>query len=184
MAFKSNKKKCASTNDIFLFFALLFLFFLKGKEKQVAFDTEIVTVTNISPAEMDLDELSPDNFEKEPKLKKVILKIGTEGECLQSNGHSLSPDLAEENIEQEEETTIKAAENTYPIPPNLTDFNSWNPGWSSAFYGAECYNSEVYNYVKKLGKQKVNDSQNIEAKKVVSTLIFKADSNYFKIFPG
>ncbi|KYO42274.1 protein very KIND [Alligator mississippiensis] len=153
----------------------------KGKEKQVAFDTEIVTVTNISPAEMDLDELSPDNFEKEPKLKKVILKIGTEGECLQSNGHSLSPDLAEENIEQEEETTIKAAENTYPIPPNLTDFNSWNPGWSSAFYGAECYNSEVYNYVKKLGKQKVNDSQNIEAKKVeLEQLLMIETKNYRK----
>ncbi|XP_019411605.1 PREDICTED: protein very KIND [Crocodylus porosus] len=153
----------------------------KGKEKQVAFDTGIVPVTNISPTEMDLDELSSDNFEKEPKLKKVILKIGTEGKCLQSNGHSLSPDLAEENIEQEEETTIKAAENTYPIPPNLTDFNSWNPGWSSAFYGAECYNSEVYNYVKKLGKQKVNDSQNIEAKKVeLEQLLMIETKNYRK----
>uniref|UniRef100_A0A7M4FZS9 Kinase non-catalytic C-lobe domain containing 1 n=1 Tax=Crocodylus porosus TaxID=8502 RepID=A0A7M4FZS9_CROPO len=151
------------------------------KEKQVAFDTGIVPVTNISPTEMDLDELSSDNFEKEPKLKKVILKIGTEGKCLQSNGHSLSPDLAEENIEQEEETTIKAAENTYPIPPNLTDFNSWNPGWSSAFYGAECYNSEVYNYVKKLGKQKVNDSQNIEAKKVeLEQLLMIETKNYRK----
>ncbi|EMP42155.1 Protein very KIND [Chelonia mydas] len=86
------------------------------KESQVASDTKALPTTDISLAEMDLNELPLDNFEKEL---------------------------------------------------SSSDFQSCSPGWSSAFNGGECFSSEVYNYVKKLGKQEVNQSQNIDSKRVI-----------------
>lgn len=134
----------------------------------MASDTKALPTTDISLAEMDLNELPLDNFEKELRLQKVILRTEKGGSCLQSND-CLGPDFVEENREQEEETS----ENNYPVSPSSSDFQSCSPGWSSAFNGGECFSSEVYNYVKKLGKQEVNQSQNIDSKRVVSTLIYE-----------
>uniref|UniRef100_A0A452GMT0 Kinase non-catalytic C-lobe domain-containing protein 1 n=1 Tax=Gopherus agassizii TaxID=38772 RepID=A0A452GMT0_9SAUR len=148
----------------------------KGKERQVASDTKAMPTSDISWAEMDLDELPRDNFEKELRLQKVILRTEKSGSCLQSND-CLSPDFTEENREQEEETS----ENNYPVSPSSSDFQSCRPGWSSAFYGGECFSSEVYNYMKKLGKQEVNNSQNIDSKRVeLEQILMIETKNYRK----
>nr|XP_032629232.1 kinase non-catalytic C-lobe domain-containing protein 1 isoform X2 [Chelonoidis abingdonii] len=148
----------------------------KGKERQVASDTKAVPTTDISWAEMDSDELPRDNFEKELRLQKVILRTEKGGSCLQNND-CLSPDFTEENREQEEETS----ENNYPVSPSSSDFQSCRPGWSSAFYGGECFSSEVYNYMKKLGKREVNESQNIDSKRVeLEQILMIETKNYRK----
>ncbi|XP_074987085.1 kinase non-catalytic C-lobe domain-containing protein 1 isoform X3 [Caretta caretta] len=148
----------------------------KGKERQVASDTKAMPTTDISLAEMDLNELPLDNFEKELRLQKVILRTEKGGSCLQSND-CLGPDFVEENREQEEETS----ENNYPVSPSSSDFQSCSPGWSSAFNGGECFSSEVYNYVKKLGKQEVNQSQNIDSKRVeLEQILMIETKNYRK----
>ncbi|NXJ07353.1 KNDC1 protein, partial [Odontophorus gujanensis] len=100
---------------------------------------------------------------------------------LQSNGYYIGPDFAEENAEPEEEAVIKTAENSCLVPPNLPDFHGCSPGWSSAFYGAECFDSEVHSYMKSLGKQKSNESQSIDAKKVeLEQLLMMETKNYRK----
>ncbi|NXC42922.1 KNDC1 protein, partial [Penelope pileata] len=100
---------------------------------------------------------------------------------LQSNGCHTSPDFGEENVEPEEETMIKTAGNNYLVPPNPPDFHGCSPGWSSAFYGAECFDSEVHSYMKNLGKQKSSESQNIDAKKVeLEQLLMMETKNYRK----
>lgn len=125
---------------------------------------------NTSLAEMNFNEAPSDNFKEESSLQNTI-PIEKDEQCLQTNGYHIGPDFAEENAEPEEETVIKTAENSYLVPPNPPDFHGCSPGWSSAFYGAECFDSEVHSYMKNLGKQKSNESQSIDAKKVVSTLI-------------
>ncbi|NXC72256.1 KNDC1 protein, partial [Anhinga anhinga] len=100
---------------------------------------------------------------------------------LQSNGCCIGPGFTEENTEPEEETIIKVAGNSYLVSPNLSDFHSCSPGWSSAFYGAECFDSEVHSYMKNLGKQKSSESQNIDAKKVeLEQLLMMETKNYRK----
>lgn len=125
---------------------------------------------NASLAEMDFEESPLDNLKNELKLQNDI-PMEKEGQYLQNNSCCVSPGLAEENIEPEQETIIKIPGNSYLMSPNLPDFHGCSPGWSSAFYGAECFDSEVHSYMKNLGKQKSSESQNIDAKKVVSTLI-------------
>ncbi|NXA00595.1 KNDC1 protein, partial [Nesospiza acunhae] len=98
---------------------------------------------------------------------------------LQSNG--CGPGFAEENTSSVEQAMIKAAGNTYLASPNLPDFCGCSPGWSSAFYGAECFDSEVHSYLKNLGKQKSSESQNIDAKKVeLEQLLMMETKNYRK----
>ncbi|NXA42292.1 KNDC1 protein, partial [Eudromia elegans] len=100
---------------------------------------------------------------------------------LQSNDRCVGTDFAEENTEREKANMIKIAENSNLASPNLPDFHSCNPGWSSAFYGADYFGSEVHSYVKSLGKQKSSESQNIDAKKVeLEQLLMIETKNYRK----
>nr|XP_006121087.2 kinase non-catalytic C-lobe domain-containing protein 1 isoform X1 [Pelodiscus sinensis] len=145
-----------------------------GKKIQVASGTRAIPASDVSLAEKDSDELPLDNFEKELRMRKFILRTEKRGSCFQSN-NGLSPDSVEENIEQEEETS----ENNYPVSPSSSEFRGCSPGWSSAFYGGECFSSEVHNYVKELGKQEVNESQNINSKRVeLEQLLMIETKNY------
>ncbi|KAM9282340.1 kinase non-catalytic C-lobe domain-containing protein 1 [Cariama cristata] len=135
---------------------------------------------NTSVAETDFDESPSSNIKKELRLQNTI-PIKKEQQCLQSNGCCIGVGFAEENIEPEEETMIKRVGNNYPVSPNLPDFHGCSPGWSSAFYGAECFDSEVHSYMKNLGKQKSSESQNIDAKKVeLEQLLMMETKNYRK----
>ncbi|GAB0192167.1 kinase non-catalytic C-lobe domain-containing protein 1 [Grus japonensis] len=137
-------------------------------EGEATFDVKAEPMINTSLAEKDFDESPSDNFKKELRLQNTI-PIEKEGQCLQSNSCCIGRGFAEENTELEEDTMIKIAGNSYFVSPSLPDFHGCSPGWSSAFYGAECFDSEVHSYMKNLGKQKSNESQNIDAKKVQLT---------------
>ncbi|XP_010115484.1 PREDICTED: protein very KIND, partial [Chlamydotis macqueenii] len=149
-------------------------------EGEATFDVKAEPMINTSLAEMDFDESSSDNFKKELRLQSTT-PIEKRGQCLQSNGCCIGPGFAEENIDPKEETVIKISGNSYLVSPNLPDFHSCSPGWSSAFYGAECFDSEVHSYMKNLGKQKSSESQNIDAKKVeLEQLLMMETKNYRK----
>ncbi|XP_028941825.1 kinase non-catalytic C-lobe domain-containing protein 1 [Antrostomus carolinensis] len=149
-------------------------------EGEATFDVKAEPMINTALAEKDFDELPLDNFKKELRLQNTI-PIETKGQCLQSNSCGIGPGFAEENTEPEEETVMKIAGNSYHMSPNLPDFHSCSPGWSSAFYGAECFGSEVRSYMKNLGKQKSIESQNIDAKKVeLEQLLMMETKNYRK----
>ncbi|XP_048801793.1 kinase non-catalytic C-lobe domain-containing protein 1 isoform X3 [Lagopus muta] len=149
-------------------------------EGEATFDMKDELMINTSLAEMNFNEAPSDNFKKESSLQNAI-PIGKDEQCLQTNGYHIGPDFAEENAEPEEETVIKTAENSYLVPPNPPDFHGCSPGWSSAFYGAECFDSEVHSYMKNLGKQKSNESQSIDAKKVeLEQLLMMETKNYRK----
>uniref|UniRef100_A0A663DW89 Kinase non-catalytic C-lobe domain-containing protein 1 n=1 Tax=Aquila chrysaetos chrysaetos TaxID=223781 RepID=A0A663DW89_AQUCH len=126
-------------------------------EGEATFDVKAEPMINTSVAEMDFDESPSNNIKKELRLQNTI-PIEKERQFLQSNGCCIRPGFAEETTEPEEETMIKIAGNSYLVSPSLPDFHGCSPGWSSAFYGAECFNSEVHSYMKNLGKQKSNGS--------------------------
>ncbi|KFO90902.1 Protein very KIND, partial [Buceros rhinoceros silvestris] len=149
-------------------------------EAAAIFDEKAEPMINTSIAEMDFDASPSDNFKKELRLQNTIPTEKAE-RCLQSNSCCIGPGFAEENTEPEEETMIKIAGNSYLVSPNLPDFHGCSPGWSSAFYGAECFDSEVHSYMKNLGKQKSSESQNIDAKKVeLEQLLMIETKNYRK----
>ncbi|RLW04011.1 hypothetical protein DV515_00005923 [Chloebia gouldiae] len=135
-------------------------------------------VIKTSLVEMDFDESPLDNIKNELTLQSTI-PIAKEQQCLQSN--SCGSGFAEKNAISEEQAMIKTAGNSYPTSPNLPDFCGCSPGWSSAFYGAECFDSEVHSYLKNLGKQKSSELQNIDAKKVeLEQLLMMETKNYRK----
>lgn len=54
------------------------------------------------------------------------------------------------------------------VSPGAADFQNCSPGWSSAFYEADCFGADVYNYVKDLERQKANGHTELEAQSPVS----------------
>lgn len=54
------------------------------------------------------------------------------------------------------------------VSPGTADFQNCSPGWSSAFYEADCFGADVYNYVKDLERQKANGHTELEAQSPVS----------------
>ncbi|XP_064000723.1 kinase non-catalytic C-lobe domain-containing protein 1 isoform X3 [Pogoniulus pusillus] len=152
----------------------------KEGKGEATFDVKTEPMRNASLAEMDFEESPLDNLKNELKLQNTI-PMEKEEQYLQNNSCCVSPGLAEENREPEQETIIKIPGNSYLMSPNLPDFHGCSPGWSSAFYGAECFDSEVHSYVKNLGKQKSSESQNIDAKKVeLEQLLMMETKNYRK----
>ncbi|XP_037996830.1 kinase non-catalytic C-lobe domain-containing protein 1 isoform X2 [Motacilla alba alba] len=142
------------------------------------FDVKAEPMIKTSLVEIDFDQSSLDNIKKELTLQSTI-PTAKEQEYLQSNG--CGPGFAEEKTNSEEQTIIKTAGNSHLASPNLPDFCGCSPGWSSAFYGAECFDSEVHSYLKNLGKQKSSESQNIDAKKVeLEQLLMMETKNYRK----
>ncbi|RMC11520.1 hypothetical protein DUI87_11639 [Hirundo rustica rustica] len=115
------------------------------------FDVKAEPMIKTSLVEMDFDESPLDNIKKELALQSTI-HAAKEQQYLQSNG--CGPGFAEENTSSEEQAMINITGNSYLTSPNIPDFCGCSPGWSSAFYGAECFDSEVHSYLKNLGKQK------------------------------
>ncbi|XP_066179888.1 kinase non-catalytic C-lobe domain-containing protein 1 [Sylvia atricapilla] len=142
------------------------------------FDVKAEPMTKTSLVEMDFDEPPLDNIKKELTLQNTI-PTAKEQQYFQSN--ICGPGFEEENTSSEEQAMIKVTGKSYLASPNLPDFCSCSPGWSSAFYGAECFDSEVHSYLKNLGKQKPSESQNIDAKKVeLEQLLMMETKNYKK----
>uniref|UniRef100_A0A8C3V194 Kinase non-catalytic C-lobe domain containing 1 n=1 Tax=Catharus ustulatus TaxID=91951 RepID=A0A8C3V194_CATUS len=138
------------------------------------FDGKTEPMIKASLVEMNFDESPLDNIKKELTLQSTI-PIAKEQQYLQSNG--CDPGFAEENASSEEQAVITIAGNSYLASPNLPEFCGCSPGWSSAFYGAECFDSEVHSYLKNLGNQKSSESQNIDE---LEQLLMMETKNYRK----
>ncbi|XP_069867454.1 kinase non-catalytic C-lobe domain-containing protein 1 isoform X2 [Dipodomys merriami] len=57
----------------------------------------------------------------------------------------------------------KPEEGGRTVSPGSAELQRCSPGWSSAFYEADCFGADVYNYVKDLGQQKTNGHLGPEA---------------------
>lgn len=57
---------------------------------------------------------------------------------------------------------------TQAVSLGPAEFQSCSPGWSSAFYEADCFGADVYNYVRDLGRQKAGGHPEPEAQSPVS----------------
>ncbi|XP_056351265.1 kinase non-catalytic C-lobe domain-containing protein 1 [Oenanthe melanoleuca] len=142
------------------------------------FDVKTEPMIKTSLVEMNFDESPWNNIKKELTLQSTV-PSAKEQQYLQSS--SCDPGFAEENASSEEQAMIKIAGNSYLPSPNLPGFCGCSPGWSSAFYGAECFDSEVHSYLNNLGNQKSSESQNIDAKKVeLEQLLMMETKNYRK----
>uniref|UniRef100_A0A8D0H606 Kinase non-catalytic C-lobe domain containing 1 n=1 Tax=Sphenodon punctatus TaxID=8508 RepID=A0A8D0H606_SPHPU len=103
------------------------------------------------------------NGERRPNVSRCLL-------------HELKiPYSYKEPIEQED-TATKIDGSSYSMSPYPADFHSC-PGWSSAFYGSECFSLEVHDYETKLGKQKARVSQSIDE---LDQLLMIETKNYRK----
>lgn len=54
------------------------------------------------------------------------------------------------------------------VAPGPAECRSCSPGWSSAFYEADCFGTDVHSYVKDLLRQKTGGSAELEAQNPVS----------------
>ncbi|XP_077206316.1 kinase non-catalytic C-lobe domain-containing protein 1 isoform X2 [Paroedura picta] len=125
----------------------------------------------------DVEDLSQDNIDCEVRPQVV----GPEAEeCLLTSQCYLSLAFPEES-QLQEAIPVKAEENNstdFPCPSGLLNCHL---GWSSAFYGSECFSLEVHNYVRKLGKQKASGTPKIHAKRMeLEQLIMIEMRNYRK----
>ncbi|XP_061491572.1 kinase non-catalytic C-lobe domain-containing protein 1 isoform X2 [Rhineura floridana] len=136
---------------------------------------------NASEETNDGDDLPQDNAEKEVESQKITVGIEKDdGECLQTNKCYLSPCLPEENQEQDQ-VPAKMEENIYTSSPCFSELCGFCSDWSSAFYGSECFSLEVHRYIRKLGKRKANETQDIDAKKAeLEQMIMIETKNYRK----
>ncbi|XP_036593012.1 kinase non-catalytic C-lobe domain-containing protein 1 [Trichosurus vulpecula] len=126
--------------------------FEAGKLRPRASRTPGAPPSPASLSEMDANELSQSNFEVGFRPQKMTSnenqEHSTEGSCLQDSPGG--------------EGTTYGVKNITPSPCPA-ELRSCSPGWCSAFYEADCFGPDVYTYVKKLGRQKDNNSQNVDA---------------------
>ncbi|KAM4852476.1 kinase non-catalytic C-lobe domain-containing protein 1 isoform 2-T3 [Thomomys bottae] len=95
------------------------------------------------------------NFEVGFRPQKSIKASGEhqpEAEVARQQGPGLEP--AGRSSEPDSMARLsKPEEGGCAVSPCPAEFQSCSPGWSSAFYEADCFGADVYNYVKDLGMQ-------------------------------
>ncbi|XP_008047773.1 protein very KIND isoform X2 [Carlito syrichta] len=108
-----------------------------------------------SLSDMDSDELSRGNLEVGFRPQKSIKgereqqpEAGKDG---QPAGRAANPEAVAQLARPEEGGRATS--------PGLAGFQSCSPGWSSAFYEADCFGADVYSYVKDLGQQLAGGDQ-------------------------
>ncbi|XP_030058856.1 kinase non-catalytic C-lobe domain-containing protein 1 [Microcaecilia unicolor] len=131
-----------------------------GQKTQMTSDTEITPTIDSRFEEMDLQKLLSDSCEKEcrpqhPPLRTETKEHSDKWTLLQAEGFCLGPDF-----------TAVIEEHTEDMFYSMADIYRCNPGWRSAFYGAQCFHPDVQSYINKLGIQKENETANIRAKKL------------------
>uniref|UniRef100_A0A4W3JH34 Protein very KIND n=1 Tax=Callorhinchus milii TaxID=7868 RepID=A0A4W3JH34_CALMI len=122
-------------------------------------NTEVIPghdVNSIIPDAMDSKETASDISKEEGTLfliENTLHRCNEEKE--ETEGHT---------------TEVPEARLSVALWPTLSNMErkSCNPGWSSAFFGMECFNQDVKTYVKQLGQHSSSETQNIEAKMLVS----------------
>ncbi|XP_048190616.1 kinase non-catalytic C-lobe domain-containing protein 1 [Perognathus longimembris pacificus] len=116
-------------------------------------------------SDRDSDVLLQGNFEVGFRPQKSIKTAGEhqpkaeadrqQGPGLKPAGRASEPDSVA-RLSKPEESGRAAS-------PGPAEFQSCSPGWSSAFYEADCFGADVYNYVKDLGRRTANGHLEPEA---------------------
>lgn len=138
------------------------------------FDQTAIFVTAVFPSVE--EDLSQDNIDYE--VRPQVVGTEKEEESLLTNKCCLSLGFPEGNQAQEE-VPVKLEENNCPDFPCPSDLLNCRLGWSSAFYGSECFSLEVHDYIRKLGKQKASETQKTHAKRMVHILILMSEKKLF-----
>ncbi|XP_048360827.1 kinase non-catalytic C-lobe domain-containing protein 1-like isoform X2 [Sphaerodactylus townsendi] len=110
-----------------------------------------------------VEDLSQDNTDYE--VTSQVVGTEKEEECLPTSKCNLTPSFPEES-QLPEEIPVKAKKNNWTNFPCLSELPDCHLGWSSAFYGSECFSLEVHNYMRKLGKQKASGAEKTQAKRM------------------
>ncbi|XP_067858527.1 kinase non-catalytic C-lobe domain-containing protein 1 [Heptranchias perlo] len=150
------------------------LYSAKGKEDQLDSNVEVIFgqgVTNIIPDEIDFKKPKSGNCDEEENVTKHLHQMENNccftGETCTAYEDSKLSQSDEERKENAGHTT-EVSETQVPVPLWHTESNMGkrrcNPGWSSAFFGIECFNQQVQTCVKQLGQHNSNEEGNIEAK--------------------
>ncbi|KAH0507930.1 Protein very KIND [Microtus ochrogaster] len=114
-------------------------------------------------SDVDSDTLSQGNFEvgfRSQRSIKVTREQQPEAEVDGQPGPSQEPTS---NASDTVTRLAKSEDGGPAVSPGAPDFQNCSPGWSSAFYEADCFGADVYNYVKDLERQKANGHTELEA---------------------
>lgn len=114
-------------------------------------------------SDIDSDTLSQGNFEVGFRSQKSI-KVTREQQPEAEVGGQPGP--SQDSTSHASDTVARLARSEDGGPagsPGASDFQNCSPGWSSAFYEADCFGADVYNYVKDLERQKANGHTELEA---------------------
>ncbi|KAK6482233.1 kinase non-catalytic C-lobe domain-containing protein 1-like isoform X1 [Huso huso] len=140
-------------------------------DKESLPDTEVELPWKDTFDEMDLKDLHPDRNDDNPKNPEPSPLSGKEEyvssrACTLGEKDQLSLDYTEEIEDTDSVSSGRMPENSRSSSPCQTNVRKCNPGWTSVFYGADCFGEEVLNYVKKLGRR--NEAQCMDVKMLVS----------------
>uniref|UniRef100_H0XPP0 Kinase non-catalytic C-lobe domain-containing protein 1 n=1 Tax=Otolemur garnettii TaxID=30611 RepID=H0XPP0_OTOGA len=116
-----------------------------GKEKPAAARTGRAPSLAPTLPDLDSDELSQGNFEVGFRPQKSVRAERQQPEDSQPVGGASDA----ETVAQ----LARPGEGGPAVSPGPAAFQSCSPGWSSAFYEADCFGADVHNYVKALGRQ-------------------------------
>ncbi|XP_058882129.1 kinase non-catalytic C-lobe domain-containing protein 1 isoform X2 [Acipenser ruthenus] len=142
-------------------------------DKESLPDTEVELPWKDTFDEMDLKDLHPDSNDENPRNPEPSPLSGKEEyvsstACTLGEKDQLSLDYTEEIEDTDSVSSGRMPENSRSSSPFQTYVRKCNPGWTSVFYGADCFGEEVLNYVKKLGRR--NEAQCMDVKMLKSVI--------------
>ncbi|XP_021493497.1 kinase non-catalytic C-lobe domain-containing protein 1 [Meriones unguiculatus] len=114
-------------------------------------------------SDIESDTLSQGNFEVGFRSQKSIKATREQQPEAEVDGQ---PGPSQEPTSTASDTVAPVARSEDGGPAvalGAADFQNCSPGWSSAFYEADCFGADVYNYVKDLERQKANGHTELEA---------------------
>ncbi|XP_063290128.1 kinase non-catalytic C-lobe domain-containing protein 1 [Pelobates fuscus] len=143
------------------------LIFNSGTETQVVVDTsrrasfDEVYMTDIVPETTKKDQQS-----QSPNVTRPFEENSRHRELSVCNHYCLSPDFTEEHEENLDDSIVRHRDSSQAMSISPDELYKCSTGWTSAFYGAKLFDSEVHQYVNFLGRQKDKYSETIEAKRL------------------
>uniref|UniRef100_A0A8C2VEZ2 Kinase non-catalytic C-lobe domain containing 1 n=1 Tax=Chinchilla lanigera TaxID=34839 RepID=A0A8C2VEZ2_CHILA len=135
-----------------------------GKEKSAAARGGGGPCSPTTLSDIDSDTLSQGNLEVGFRPQKSIKAAREQQPEAGVDGQGPSLEPAARTSDTDPVTQLaRPNEGTQAISLGPAEFQSCSPGWSSAFYEADCFGADVYNYVRDLGRQKAGGHPEPEA---------------------
>ncbi|XP_053441626.1 kinase non-catalytic C-lobe domain-containing protein 1 isoform X3 [Nycticebus coucang] len=126
-----------------------------GKEKPAMARTGRAPSSAPTLPDLDSDELSQGNFEVGFRPQMSVRAERQQPEDSQPVGRASD---AEAVVQM-----ARPGEGGPVVSPGPAGFQSCSPGWSSAFYEADCFGADVHNYVKALERQMASGLSQLDA---------------------